>query len=90
MKPDEARRALLSRKTALVRTVAGTLDQDGPVSKAGEIEEIDAALQRIQQGTWGRCEACQRAIGRQRLQALPDTRRCAACGCDAERGSRST
>ncbi len=52
--------------------------------KLGELEraelaEIDAALQRIEDGTFGICEGCGDAIGRQRLRALPEARRCLAC-----------
>jgi RNA polymerase-binding transcription factor DksA len=43
------------------------------------IEEINGALERIEQGTFGRCEGCQREIPRERLQALPYTCHCVAC-----------
>jgi RNA polymerase-binding transcription factor DksA len=43
------------------------------------IEEINAALARIEQGTFGTCEACRKPIARDRLQALPYARYCAAC-----------
>lgn len=51
------------------------------------LEEIDAALDRIQQGTYGICEAC-RAEGRPasrskipkaRLRAIPFARNCVDC-----------
>jgi RNA polymerase-binding transcription factor DksA len=43
------------------------------------LAEINAALERIDQGVYGRCEACRRAIRRERLQALPYARYCVAC-----------
>ncbi len=43
------------------------------------IEEINAALERIEQGAFGRCEACQQEISRKRLQALPYARFCLGC-----------
>jgi RNA polymerase-binding transcription factor DksA len=43
------------------------------------LAEIGAALDRIQQGTFGRCEECGQAIPRPRLEALPYTRHCVAC-----------
>jgi RNA polymerase-binding transcription factor DksA len=43
------------------------------------IEVINGALTRIEQGTFGRCEACQKGIAKERLQALPYTRHCARC-----------
>lgn len=49
-----------------------------------ELEEIDAALVRMDDGTWGRCETCGGSIGRQRLIALPEARQCLACRERAE------
>jgi DnaK suppressor protein len=43
------------------------------------ISKIDAALQRIAAGTYGACEICGHAIGRDRLRSLPEIRRCVAC-----------
>jgi RNA polymerase-binding transcription factor DksA len=44
-----------------------------------ELEELERALARMADGTWGRCEQCEGAIGRDRLRALPETRRCLGC-----------
>jgi RNA polymerase-binding transcription factor DksA len=44
--------------------------------------EINDALERIEQGTFGRCEECGREIPRERLKALPYARYCIQ---DAER-----
>jgi RNA polymerase-binding transcription factor len=44
-----------------------------------ELSEIDAALARIADGTYGSCEVCGGAIGRDRLRALPEVRRCLSC-----------
>ncbi len=41
--------------------------------------EILAALDRIEKGTFGRCENCGRAISRERLEALPYARYCITC-----------
>lgn len=40
------------------------------------VAEIDAALQRIEDGTYGICEVCGKPIGGERLSALPWTRLC--------------
>ena len=37
---------------------------------------IDAALGRLDEGTWGRCAVCGRDIDDERLDALPETDRC--------------
>jgi DnaK suppressor protein len=43
------------------------------------MEEINAALARIEQGAFGRCEKCQNEIARERLQALPYAPYCVEC-----------
>ena len=43
------------------------------------IEEINAALARIDQGVYGRCEACRQDIAKERLQAVPYARHCVRC-----------
>lgn len=43
------------------------------------LEEIAGALDRIRQGTFGRCEECQADIPKARLQALPYARYCVEC-----------
>lgn len=44
-----------------------------------ELAAVDAALKRIEAGTWGRCESCERPIAPKRLKILPETRTCADC-----------
>jgi RNA polymerase-binding protein DksA len=43
------------------------------------LEEIDAALERIASGAFGRCTTCGRAIGQERLRAVPYARKCIRC-----------
>ena len=40
---------------------------------------IHEALQRIADGTFGRCEGCGQPIGRRRLELVPHASRCMAC-----------
>jgi RNA polymerase-binding protein DksA len=47
---------------------------------------IDAALQRIEDGTYGTCETCGEPIGAERLEALPWTTQCIDCKRREERG----
>ena len=44
-----------------------------------EIRRIDAALDRLAQGTYGECAKCGEPIGEARLAALPDTPFCKNC-----------
>ncbi|QVL31021.1 TraR/DksA C4-type zinc finger protein [Telmatocola sphagniphila] len=41
--------------------------------------EIQSALDRIEQGTYGICEHCSKPISKRRLNALPYARRCLHC-----------
>ena len=41
--------------------------------------EIDAALKRLDAGTYGTCEACGTPIGTERLEARPAARVCILC-----------
>jgi RNA polymerase-binding protein DksA len=43
------------------------------------LEQIDAALQRIDDGSFGRCTNCRAQIPEERLNALPYTPLCAKC-----------
>jgi RNA polymerase-binding transcription factor DksA len=43
------------------------------------LAEIEAALERMDRGTYGRCTTCQREIALERLEVLPHTPRCTAC-----------
>jgi RNA polymerase-binding transcription factor DksA len=42
----------------------------------GELADVEHALRRLDEGTYGTCEACGRPIDEDRLQALPATRLC--------------
>ena len=44
-----------------------------------EMEEIQAALARLDAGTYGLCDTCGETISAARLTAMPMARRCVAC-----------
>ena len=50
-----------------------------------ELREIDAALSRIDDGTYGECQGCGEPIARPRLVALPEARLCVACASKQDR-----
>lgn len=59
--------------TSLVeRSVRQTMDQK-------KLSQIEAALQRLEAGLYGRCAACDRAIEAERLAILPSTTHCIGC-----------
>jgi len=43
------------------------------------VVEIDAALARVEAGTYGRCEACGKPIPEARLEVLPEATLCVSC-----------
>ncbi len=43
------------------------------------LREIDLALDRMDEGTYGTCEDCGNAIGKARMRAIPQTRLCRRC-----------
>ena len=59
------------------------------VSALREIEQIGAALERIERGTYGTCQVCCGPIGRRRLDALPYATRCIECASAARRSALS-
>ena len=48
-------------------------------SASSEIQEIDEALDRIRDGSFGLCESCEKPILKARLEAIPYARLCLAC-----------
>ena len=57
-------------------------------SARAHLAEVDAALTRLEHGTYGVCESCSQVIAEGRLAARPVARTCVAC-TDPSR-SRST
>jgi DnaK suppressor protein len=50
------------------------------------LSEIDAALQRLEEGSYGICERCVEPIRWERLEVLPMSRLCTPCQYIAESG----
>jgi hypothetical protein len=82
-----ARKQLLRRGRALLRAAqagAGVSSRPnalGAIAEAElvELQEIHAALERIERGIFGRCEDCQADIDEDRLERLPWERHCSSC-----------
>jgi len=49
------------------------------------LREVDAALDRIDEGSYGICEDCEEPIGMARLEALPYATLCVDCKAERER-----
>jgi DnaK suppressor protein len=50
------------------------------------LQMVEEALQRINQGNYGECTSCGREIGAKRLEAVPWTRFCIECQEKIEQG----
>jgi DnaK suppressor protein len=74
----------------LADTATETLDReiDDTLEENSEnvLAAIDAALQRIEEGTYGKCVNCGKEIGEERLAALPWATLCIDCRRLEERG----
>lgn len=49
------------------------------VRRQERVRQIEEALQRLEDGTWGQCEDCGGKIAGARMQALPTARFCVDC-----------
>jgi DnaK suppressor protein len=56
------------------QVIRGNLEQ-----VAAAMRDAERALARVRHDDFGSCESCGAAIPMERLRALPDTTRCAAC-----------
>ena len=54
-----------------------------------KIKQIDDALGRMDDGSYGVCESCGLEIAEERLEAMPFTRLCRDCQQDQEREAKS-
>jgi RNA polymerase-binding protein DksA len=55
-----------------------------------QLQEIDEALERIKNDTFGICEMCKGPIPRRRLEAIPHAKYCLQCQNEYEKQQEST
>jgi RNA polymerase-binding transcription factor DksA len=71
-----------------------TFDRERDVSILEQVEaelaDVELALRRLDDGTYGTCEACGRLIGDSRLEAKPEARLCLDDQAMAEREVRGS
>lgn len=53
------------------------------------LNKLEAALKKIEDGTFGRCEECGELIGEKRLEAIPGVLICLSCAELEERTARN-
>lgn len=82
---EEAPGEVVDFKDVAAEDTRAAVDEVASAHAADELEQIAAALRRVDQGTYGRCEDCGEAIDERRLRALPATPFCTACQQRRER-----
>jgi RNA polymerase-binding protein DksA len=55
-------------------------------SEGATLEQIEAALERIEDGAYGQCEECGGRIPKKRLDAIPYASMCIKCATQLENG----
>lgn len=70
-------------------TLERELDTSVEVRVRAELSEVEAALDRLDGGGYGRCEVCGKDIAEDRLEAMPAARLCLADQARAGRDPRA-
>jgi DnaK suppressor protein len=93
-KVEEVRRSMSAQKVAQVVTRLDVPSDEGDLSQQSHEEwiflnrntleikllrEVEAAIRRIEQGTYGVCHECEEPISTKRLDALPWAKYCVTC-----------
>jgi RNA polymerase-binding transcription factor DksA len=94
---DESERESLSELSGADQHQADvgteTFDREKDLSILEQVEaelaDVARALERINEGTYGTCEACGKPIGDERLEAIPAARFCLDDQAQAEREVRT-
>ena len=72
---------------AATRSLFEDLALDSRERRTQMLNDVEDALRRLHQGSYGACENCENEIGERRLQALPWARLCLACAEEQQRHS---
>jgi DnaK suppressor protein len=69
---------------------SGNFDQELTLSLLGSendaLDQIEAAIERIEVGSYGQCEECGGKIPKARLEAIPYAALCVKCASQLEQG----
>jgi DnaK suppressor protein len=83
-----------SKTTSMPNSMAelgsGNFDQEFTLSilrrEEGALGQIEAAIERIENGSYGRCETCGVPLTKSRLDAIPYAAECVRCASQQEEG----
>ena len=77
-----------SMPTDMAELGSGNFDQELTLSlldsERDALEQIEAAIERIEDGSYGRCQTCGMRIRKSRLQAIPYVAQCVRCASEQE------
>jgi DnaK suppressor protein len=77
-----------SMPSSMAELGTGNFDQELTLSLLGNendaLEQIEAAIERIEDGSYGRCETCDVRISKSRLDAIPYAALCVPCASQRE------
>lgn len=77
--------------THMAELGSGNFDQELTLSLLGSektaLDQIESAIVRIENGSYGRCETCGGKIPNARLEAIPYVAQCVRCASEEEDGS---
>ena len=87
---EEVEEISATQDNHLAETATVTLDREIDYTleenSTRMLAAVDSALERIENGSYGTCANCGRAIAEERLEAYPWASLCIDCKRDAERG----
>jgi DnaK suppressor protein len=78
---DEVQDLADQASDAYDRELASSLSE----TERNRLEAVEKALERVDKGTYGECETCEKVIPLPRLKALPFARLCVSCQETEER-----
>jgi DnaK suppressor protein len=79
-----------SMPISLAELGSDNFDQELTLSLLGSdknaLDQIDAAIERIEDGSYGKCETCGVKIPKTRMEAIPYAALCVRCASQQEKG----
>jgi DnaK suppressor protein len=82
-----------SMPNSMAELGTGNFDQELTLRVLGSeedvLDQIEEAIQRIEDGNYGRCEGCGEEIPKSRLDAIPYAAQCVRCAAELEDGDEA-
>ena len=85
--PGAAAHEVTDRKDEAAQHLFSELDGAQEQRDVDEMARVEAALHRLEGGTYGNCKDCGQPISAQRQLVLPEAARCALCQVACERAA---